>query len=106
MTSFIFLLHYKADTSIRRIVWCDEERIALPCGQAIFSKDEADISIKQTLFCPRDIRFIENLLYFHLKNVLKNYLVFKLQITGNVSILVNAIVFHCKDPDSIPCQYQ
>ena len=50
MTSFILLLHYKADTSIRRIVLRDEERIALLFGQAIFSKDKADISMKQTLF--------------------------------------------------------
>ena len=76
------------------------------CSQAVLEKFSVKLRSLQNghFFCLRDVRFIEILLYFHLKNVLKNYLVFKSEITGDVSILFNTIVFHCNDPDSIPCQ--
>ena len=91
MTSFILLLHYKADTSMRRIVWRGADCFALRLSYLRKNLCKADISIKRTLFLPPWCPLYRDFAVLSFEKCLGKLSGFKSQITGNVSFLVNTI---------------
>ena len=66
--------HYKVDTCIRRTVWWETDCFALRPSYLRKSLYKADISLKRTLFCTSDVRFIEIPLYLCMFTITKKIL--------------------------------